>query len=237
MLISIVIPTYNEESNISKLLNSIKSNFSGSIKEVLVVDSPSSSDQIQNVVSSFSFAKLFVSPKAGRAAQMNFGASEASGDVLYFVHADAVLPNGFLMDIQNAITLGAEMGCFRFRFDSTSFLLKINSYFTRFSFLWCRGGDQTLFVKKEVYHSLLGFDESYCIMEEYDFIRRAQGKYTFKVLENEVLVSDRKYQLNSYFKVQLANFKAMQSFMKGQKSPEKIKEEYDKTLNSNYQIL
>ena len=80
---------------------------------------------------------------------MNEAAAIAKGDVLYFVHADTIVTKSFYADIQKAIAEGFEMGCYRYKFDQyKNPLLYINSFFTRFPMLWCRGGDQTLFVKK-----------------------------------------------------------------------------------------
>lgn len=43
------------------------------------------------------------------------------------------------------------LGCFRFKFESKKALLKINSNITLFDRLWCRGGDQSLFVLEHVF--------------------------------------------------------------------------------------
>ena len=107
---------------------------------------------------------------------MNKGAVIAKGEILYFVHADSRPPTGFFSDILQAFSQGFDIGCFRFQFDSSSFLLKINSFFTRLDREMCRGGDQTLFIKRQNFNSLGGYNSELRIMEEYDFLRKAKER-------------------------------------------------------------
>lgn len=234
MRLSIIIPTYNERNNISTLLKSISKGLFIKSTEIIIVDAPDSTDNIQEVIN-IENSQVIKSKKGGRASQMNAGASIAKGEVLYFVHADTILPVNYDSQIKDAITKGFQMGCFRFKFDSNNILLAINSFFTRLPFLWCRGGDQTLFIKKDVFDALGAYDEEYTIMEEYDFIKRAlQKQYKFKVMNADVIVSSRKYHKNGYFKVQLSNFKAMWMFNSGRYSPQQIKNVYQNSLDTKY---
>jgi hypothetical protein len=139
-------------------------------------------------------------------------------------------PASFLDDIEHVITEGYPLGCYRYKFDSQSFMLKINSYFTRFTPLWCRGGDETLFVPKAVFEQLNGYDERFCIMEEYDFIRRAKALLPFKIIPKYATVSARKYATNSWMRVQIANFTAFNMFRFGIPS-EKIAQKYRRMLS------
>ena len=61
---------------------------------------------------------------------MNFGADVSKGDVLYFVNAASRPPKDFFKHIMNAIADGYDTGCFRFKFNSSKLMLKLNSYFT-----------------------------------------------------------------------------------------------------------
>jgi len=54
----------------------------------------------------------------GRAKQMNFGASQSNGEILYFVNADAIPPKGYGEAILQATQEGFPIGCFRLKFDS-----------------------------------------------------------------------------------------------------------------------
>jgi glycosyltransferase involved in cell wall biosynthesis len=143
--LSIIIPTFNEKKQIS---NCIASFGNCCNVEIIVSDSPNSLDNIKNTVEQLGVT-YFKAKQGGRNFQMNEAAAIAKGDVLYFVHADTIVTKSFYADIQKAIAEGFEMGCYRYKFDQyKNPLLYINSFFTRFPMLWCRGGDQTLFVKK-----------------------------------------------------------------------------------------
>jgi rSAM/selenodomain-associated transferase 2 len=228
MTISIIIPTLNEAANIGKLIHYLKHHADDSLTEIIVVDAQSS-DNTEGVALK-NGAKVIRSEKRCRASQMNLGAKEAKGDILYFIHADCFPPTTYLIDIQRFMQQGFPMGCYRYRFDSDKFMLKINAFFTRFEKLWCRGGDETFYVKRSIFEELGGYNEYFIIMEEYDFIRRASEKYALKIMPSKVLVSARKYDTNSWLRVQLANFTVFRMYAKG-KAPEEMAETYKRMLN------
>jgi len=157
------------------------------------------------------------------------GVQQAKGDVFYFVHADARPPESFPEDIALCLKNGSDFGCYRFKFDKNSFMLRFNAWWTRFPFMFCRGGDQTLFIKKQIFEQLNGFNEDYIIMEDFDIIRRAKKKYKFAIIPKAVMVSTRKYTTNSYFRVNMVNLWSYWMFMLGA-SPEYIKAFYKKRL-------
>lgn len=212
MKLSIIIPTYNESEHIAELLRHLSDHAQESVKEILVIDGESSDDTVQKVREEG--FRCLISPKKGRAAQMNFGAKQTSGDVLYFVHADSLPPKTYVSDISNALQSGAESGCYRFKFNSNSLMLKINSWFTRFDRLMCRGGDQTLFIKRPLFEELNGFKD-YAIMEDFDMIKRLRERGTFQIIQKDVIVSARKYDENSYLKVNLINLLIFTMFYLG----------------------
>ncbi|MEX1191691.1 MAG: TIGR04283 family arsenosugar biosynthesis glycosyltransferase [Brumimicrobium sp.] len=227
MKISIIIPTLNEEENIPQLLD-VLSKYTYTYEEIIVVDAKSE-DKTVEIAKSYSNVKVIEDQKPSRANQMNTGANMAKGNILYFIHADVLPPTSFENDIEQAIKKGADFGCYRFQFDKNALPLKFNAWWTRFDFMFCRGGDQTLFVKKDVFKALNGYDTEYVIMEDFDFIRRARKKYNFKIIPKNVIVSARKYKNNSYFKVNIVNLWSYWCFMLGD-SPEKIKINYKKWL-------
>ncbi len=201
--ISIIIPVYNEEKTIEKLLSHLQECISGYESEIVVVDGKSL-DKTAEVVQSCG-VRLLISEKKGRAAQMNLGAEQTDGEILYFVHADSIPPISFVDDIYQCFTNGFDAGCYRFRFNSNHPLLKINSYCTRFDRLMCRGGDQTLFVKRSVFNELGGYKDHYLIMEDFDLIQQLRKNYAFRIMPKDVIVSARKYDNNPYLKVNFIN--------------------------------
>lgn len=228
MKLSVIIPTLNEQDNISRLLHRLLEGSKKADTEIIVVDGKSEDDTL-SIASSFGI-KTLICPTPGRAHQLNLGALEANSDLLYFVHGDTLPPLSFYSDIEKALKLGYDLGCYRFRFESSSFLLRINSYFTRFNRMWCRGGDQSLFVKRSVFEALEGFKTDYVIMEDFDFLRRARRQYRFCIMPKDILVSARKYENNSYLRVQLANLIVFNMFRIGYQ-PRQILQTYRKLIN------
>ncbi|MDX2070461.1 MAG: TIGR04283 family arsenosugar biosynthesis glycosyltransferase [Haliscomenobacter sp.] len=228
MNVSIIIPTLNEASNIARLLEYIRQNAGPELLEVILVDGGSTDDTAGIALANG--AQVIDCPIRSRAAQMNLGARHAQGEVLYFIHADTLPPQNFLKAIRTALETGWCMGCFRYRFDSPSWLLKCNAWFTRFNFLWCQGGDKTFFIIATTFAELGGYDEKYVIMEEYDFIRRARKKYPMPTLPYNATVSARKYEHNSWLRVQFANWLVFNLFTAGLE-PVRLKKIYRQILN------
>ena len=223
MTISIIIPTFNEAENITELVTFIRHLGYEEILEILVVDGGSKDDTV--MLAREAGAVVMTSDQRSRAAQMNLGANSAKGDILYFVHADVRLLSSFVTDIRESLDEGFQSGCYRYIFDSDKFLLKVNAYFTRFDAIMCRGGDQTLFVRKSIFNSLGGYDESYTIMEDYNFILRLRKKCRFKIIQKDIIVSARKYEMNSWFRVQIANLSVFIMFF-FRRSPGEMKQIY-----------
>lgn len=189
--LSIVIPVLNEEAYILKLLSYLEKHCSDRTLEIIVVDG-GSSDRTATLATQGG-AKVFDSER-GRAAQMNCGAKMAKGDILYFIHADTYPPNSFEKDIAAAVQNGFPAGCFRMKFDTESKFLSFFAWFSRVNHRLCRGGDQSLFVTRELFEKTGGFDTDYKVYEDTEFITRLYKQARFKVLPQSVITSARKYE-------------------------------------------
>ncbi len=220
MYLSIIIPTYNEENNIKKIIEHLQKHCNNKSYEIIVVDAGSADNTFSKA--SHLGAKTFISPVKGRAGQMNYGVQQAIGDVYYFVHADSLPVPTFYDDIQEALASNFTCGSFRFKFDSNKFVLKINSFFTRFNYLFFRGGDQTIFITKSLWETTGPYKEEMLIMEDYDFLERIWKQGKFKLIPKATLVSARKYDENSWLRVQLANLKIVKMYRNGASQEEMI---------------
>ena len=227
MQLSVIIPTYNEANNIARLVAELRRYAPQA--QVLVVDANSPDGTAE--AARQAGATVLPAPKPGRAAQMNHGAAHATGELLYFVHADVSLHPDFVATITQAVADGYAAGCFRFRFDSRHPLLRINSYGTRFEGIMSRGGDQTLFITQALFKQLGGFDERFVIMEDFEIIQRIRRVARFFIAPHAVTVSARKYETNSWLRVQLANLTAFSLFFL-KASPVKIARTYKAMLNT-----
>ncbi|UZD23165.1 TIGR04283 family arsenosugar biosynthesis glycosyltransferase [Algoriphagus halophytocola] len=225
--ISVIIPTHNEQENIRELLPVLTKDPSGLVLEILVVDAHST-DHTARVATEFG-AKVIASPRLSRAYQLNLGAQNASGQVLYFLHADVRPFRKFAEVISESIQKGKSPGCFSYQFDSSSQMLQLNSWFTQFNGVFAGGGDQSLFIEKELFFLLGGYDEKFCVMEDFDLVRRIRQKTDFHVLPHKLTVSARKYVHAGWLRVQVANLIAFSLFLLKIK-PASIKSLYLKLL-------
>lgn len=205
MQISVIIPTFNESDNITKLIQYLlKECIHPNFSEIIVADGQSTDNTVQ--LAEKSGANVIISPKKGRAAQMNAGAEAATGDVLYFLHADSFPPRTFVTDIRRALAQGYGSGCYRLVFDTNHWFLRLNCWFTRFDFNSVRFGDQSLFVKKNWFFAASGFNEQLILLEDQEIIPRIKAVCRFVVLPKAVRTSARKYVENGVYRTQLIYF-------------------------------
>ncbi|MEZ4817457.1 MAG: TIGR04283 family arsenosugar biosynthesis glycosyltransferase [Flavobacteriaceae bacterium] len=203
-MISIIIPVLNEASTIGVILQDISEKASGNlISEIIIVDGGSEDTTLEKASK---FAKvlplILLTSQKGRAKQMNMGAKNAEGEILYFLHADTLLPYHFDSQIISHIKKGSIAGCFRMKFDSHHPILKISQWFTKFNLKSCRGGDQSLFISKKAFENLGGYNEDFTVYEDCEFINRIYDQYRFTIIKDYVITSARKYHQKGTLKLQ-----------------------------------
>lgn len=231
--LSIIIPVYNESETIPSLVKHLlKTASQEHVAEIIFVDGGStdgtfnSIKQLSGRTESISISSL--KSDKGRAKQMNFGAIKACGDILYFLHADSFPPKNFDEHIINAIKKRHEAGCFRMRFDHNHWWLKLMGWLTRLPWLICRGGDQSLFITKSLFHEIGGYDERYVVYEDNDLIKRLYAKNAFVVIPQWLKTSARGYLKHGIWKTQYYYFKIHVKSWCGA-SPEALLRYYKKT--------
>ena len=203
MKISIIIPTYQEEDTIADLVRHIFSCSDECLQEVIVSDGGSSDRTLKRAAEAG--ARALECPRRGRGSQLNYGAEVARGDIFYFLHADAFPPPSFLKDIVSAIDLGYDFGNFRQTIQSDNPLVKINSWASRFNGRTTSGGDQSLFISRQLFERLGGYREDYIIMEDYEFYARARVLGEGIKIPKYLMAVDRKYAYNSFLRVNISN--------------------------------
>lgn len=203
--ISIIIPTYNEDKYLPLLLKKLSEvDNVECVKEIIVSDGKSTDNTI-SVANKF-WIRVIVNGQPGRARQMNAGAKMATGQILYFLHADSTPPAGFIRQILAAHASGTVAGCFRLRFDWSHWFLKLNAWFTRFNINAFRFGDQSLFITKDLFNMIGGFREDYILMEDQEIVYRIARHTRFRVLPDYITTSARKYRVNGAFRMQAIFF-------------------------------
>lgn len=229
--ISIIIPVLNEAETIENLLfHLIDCSAIQNIAEIIVVDGGSTDGTIP-IIKNLGLSIIVLNSDKGRAKQMNLGASEAKGSVLYFLHADSFPPNRYDQLILSAIQNGNTAGCFKMKFDSNHWWLKLASWFTQFNWQMCRGGDQSLFVTNSLFKNIGGFDENFTIYEDNDFIAKLYKRNQFVVLQDWLTTSSRRYVKQGIGKLQF-HFLAIHLKKRLGASPENLNSYYLKHIAS-----
>ena len=233
MTISIIIPVYNERENLIERLSFLSKEANKYAIEIIIANSPETTDESKIICKQFDKVSFINCNKKGRAAQMNMGASKAKGDILMFLHADVALPEDFYVVVTKKIKSGAKAGFFAYRFDRETFLLNINSKLTTKDGFFAGGGDQCQFFTKEVFNALNGFNENFCIMEDFEMIDRVRKlKIPYTIIQSKATVSARKYDNNSWLKVNLINGYVFLKYKFGV-SPEKLRKLYKNLLRES----
>jgi rSAM/selenodomain-associated transferase 2 len=198
--VSIILPTYNEAASIGPLLRYLQAMGNEPTTELLVVDGGSTDDTVAQAQQAG--ATVLHSPRKGRAAQLNYGAQQARGELLYFLHADSYPPLGFLADLRQALAQGYGSGCYRLAFDHGHWFLRFSAWCTRFPFTFLRFGDQSLFVRRDLFAQLDGYREDLQVMEDQELVARLRARAPFRLLPRAVTTSARKYLANGIFRLQ-----------------------------------
>jgi rSAM/selenodomain-associated transferase 2 len=193
--ISVVIPVLDEEARIERQL-AYHAALEG-LHEIIVVDG-GSRDRTVKRVREGRRTQLLVAPR-GRAAQMNAGASVATGDVLLFLHADVELPPDAARQVAGALsdpcvvagafrTWTVPEGERRSWLGPLLHLADLRSRYARLPY-----GDQALFVRAEVFRTVGGFPDQR-LMEDVEFGRRLRRHGRIQVVRSSVRVSGRRFQ-------------------------------------------
>ena len=99
-LVSIIIPSYNEERSIGKCLDSLQ-NQTYPYLEIIVIDD-GSKDNTKNIISKYN-VKLWSISHGGPGKAKNFGANKASGEILVFLDADMFVTRDYVQKIIDPI--------------------------------------------------------------------------------------------------------------------------------------
>ncbi|PVW17376.1 TIGR04283 family arsenosugar biosynthesis glycosyltransferase [Marixanthomonas spongiae] len=206
-MISIVIPVLNEAATIVSLLDHLTTVSSEeNIAEIIIADGGSidgTQEKTKNYKPhGFSNPVRFFSSEKGRAKQMNTGAKHATGNILYFLHADSFPPKDFDKLIISEVESGNPAGCFRMQFDSNHWWLQLASWLTKFSWRACRGGDQSQFITRKLFDEIGGYDENYIIYEDNILINELYARNNFVVINKKLTSSARLYREKGVWYVQ-----------------------------------
>jgi GT2 family glycosyltransferase len=151
--------------------------------------------------------KLLHCAVPSRGKQMNEGAAVASGDLLVFLHADTEIESAHVEAMTQAMRDDAIIGgAFYRQFDERHPHLRWLEPVARF--LTRNGGtlfgDQTVFVRRQIFEKLGGFREI-PLMEDVEFSRRLRAAGPVAVLDPPIRTSPRHHIENGAWRTTIRN--------------------------------
>ncbi|MEE8470672.1 MAG: glycosyltransferase [Dehalococcoidia bacterium] len=222
-MLSIIIPTLNDEKYLPLLLQTIeKRNLNGECE--IVVSDAGSRDRTIQVASDFGCKVVSGGlPAKGR----NQGAKAATGDLFLFLDAEALLPKDFLAKILVEFERRSlDIASCRLEPIEEEWMPRfiLPRFFYNLLYNWpiqllesaFPYASSLILVKRELHERLLGFDQKIRIGEDHDYARRAAKVGKFGVLkssklplfmrrcrEEGIIRTNVKYQLCNLFNVSL----------------------------------
>lgn len=200
-MLSIIIPTLNEEKYLPLLLKSIKEqDFSN--YEIIVADA-GSSDKTVEIARAFGCNII----KGGLPAKgRNEGAKVAQGNLFLFMDADLKMPKDFLKKSLREFeerNLDVASYCLIPRTDRKIFKIAFNLFYN-WPITLCQNflahGSAAILVKKSIFQQVGGFDEDIKLAEDHYFVRQASKIGKFGVIKStKIFMTMRRFKTDGYF--------------------------------------
>ena len=216
--ISVIIPVLNEELVIEETL-SVLTGQEGI--EVIVADGGSSDD---TVTKALTLTDRVIKAPRGRASQMNAGARQAGGDILFFLHADCLPPNDFRSLINMSLEKqGIVAGAFDIRiahegkpYRLIEKMANLRSRMTRIPY-----GDQGLFMFRSTFESMEGFRDI-PLMEDIEMGGRLKRMGHVDFIQDTMHVSPRRWLKEGIVRTTLKDWALALSYGVLKVPPEKL---------------
>ena len=190
MRLSVIIPVLNEQQNIACLLSQLAPLKSNDC-ELIVVDGGSVDATLTN---STGADKILVT-EPGRALQMNMGAAQASGEMLWFIHGDSLL-EGDVKNYADKLIAKQTWGFFCIKLDGAHILYRLIAFMIniRSSLTSVGTGDQGIFVARNLFNTIGGF-ESIPLMEDVALSKTLKSITNANVIStSKIITSSRRWQ-------------------------------------------
>jgi glycosyltransferase involved in cell wall biosynthesis len=212
-MLSIVIPTYNEEKYLPLLLRSIQAQTYKDY-EVIVADAKSTDATRAIAVEHGARVVDGGMPGPGR----NKGAAAARGEFILFLDADVLLPDPWFLQMTVAEFAKRKLGSASCKIHPLSKKVVDKVFHEAFNYyMWVTQATTPhapgfcIFVRKEVHDAIGGFDERVTFAEDHDYVNRASEVAKFGLLKTyRIPVSVRRFdrdgRLNIALKYLFAEF-------------------------------
>jgi glycosyltransferase involved in cell wall biosynthesis len=209
-LISVIVPIRGESAagveNLRHLLVAGES-------EILVASPP---DRFKDACEWEAAGARLIPGRGTRGARLARAAEAASGEVLFFLHADSRPPPEALARIRAAVAGGAAAGAFSLAYAGAGPALalvaawaNLRSRLFRLPF-----GDQGLFCRRDAY-ALSGGFRDIPVCDDLDFVRRIRRAGRFVILPEKTVTSPRRFIENGVFRQGLRDWRVQIGYFAG----------------------
>ncbi|OHC25855.1 MAG: glycosyl transferase [Pseudomonadales bacterium RIFCSPLOWO2_12_59_9] len=212
MNISIIIPALNEAANLPLLLSQLAPLRQRGAQ--LIIADGGSEDGSPELLADL--AQWLPAPR-GRARQMNAGAAQATGEVLWFVHADSQLPEQADGLITTALADGRHCwGRFDLRISGRPWLLRVVAQLInwRSRLTGIATGDQGIFVLRSTFESLGGFAEL-PLMEDVELTSRLRNISKPACISERLTTSGRRWETHGLWRTILLMWRLRWAYWRG----------------------
>jgi rSAM/selenodomain-associated transferase 2 len=194
MRVSIIVPTLNEEAEVAGTIAALQA-LRGD-KEILIADGGSTDRTIEIAEQ---LGVVVVRASRGRGPQMQAAAATATGDVLWFVHADTRPPTDSLAQIEQAFSQRRVVGGnFGLVFDGTSLAARqLTFVYPLLRIFRLCYGDSGIFIRREIYNRIGGF-RPLPLFEDLDLLRRLRRAGRFVHLRAKMTTSSRRFERRNF---------------------------------------
>jgi rSAM/selenodomain-associated transferase 2 len=204
MRLSIIIPTLNEARHLSATVAQARLQaVFGPPHEIIVADCGSVDGTADLAVRLGTQVVHEYPALSSRAAALNRGAFEATGDVLLSLDADTLVPRGYDRAVRHALRDPHVVGgAFEFALDGPQLGLRLVELINRIRYrLWpLYYGDQSIFVRAPVFWRVGGYPERR-ILEASDFCRRVRREGRLVLLPKYMKTSARRFVEGGIYRV------------------------------------
>ena len=201
-MLSVIIPTLNEENYISNLLNCLKNqnykNF-----EVIIVDANSNDKTKETALKFRKFLKLKIvnTEKRNVSYQRNLGVKNSSNEKILFLDADTKISSDFLekslKEIENKIAIASPNTYPESRHPIDLIFFFLFRIYIRILYKIIGFNGCCLFTLKSLHNKVKGFDESIKVSEDFDYTKRLKKYAELLLLKTvKVKVSVRRFEKN-----------------------------------------
>ncbi len=169
LLLSVVIPTRNEEHNLAACISAFRSAISEGWCEVLIVDNYSE-DATQSIATTYPVRFFQQGPE--RSTQRNRGWKEANGLYVFFVDADMTIPAETLHELQSRLSSPTSPDALYIQEMRTGsgWWTRVRNFERSFYNATCIDGLRV--IRRTLLEKVGGYDETLVSCEDWDLDRR-----------------------------------------------------------------